>query len=463
MPENVVILGGGIAGLTTAYALAKRGILARIIEARHHLGGLVASGHVGGIQLDLGAESFALRSSVICELCDELGLPYRTPAGQSWVWNDGIATPIAHGLWGIPSSWDDHAFQVLTDDELEIAHRDRALGPRVGSDSTTLAELVRVRLGQAVLEKMVEPVAGGVHTASPDDLDLDTVCPGLRDAIQREGSLISAVHSIRGNSAPVLAQPVGGMSQLVRALIERLKRFGTQIDTGLIVTDIAREGSEFEILVAESDGNRSNPKPVPGTEEILNADRVIMALSGSSALPLLNKFPEINFEWEAPQGAAITTASLILNNSLLDEAPRGSGLLVKPGSAMRAKALTHYSIKWPWAYETLSKIHGPSTHVVRVSYGRPDEPVQIPSPSDVLSDASRLLSIELSRTDLLDCRIIHWGPSLSPHSPEHRNHLESLKREIALIPGLDVTGAWIAGTGLGAVIPHAYEIGENLE
>ncbi|MBM7825179.1 oxygen-dependent protoporphyrinogen oxidase [Arcanobacterium pluranimalium] len=507
--HNTVIIGGGIAGLTTAYALAKRGIISTVVEARTSLGGLAAGGTIAGARFDLGAESFTVRSTKILELCAELGLEVRDPAGSSWVWDDDGASPIAHGIWGIPSSWDDPALSVLSLAELDEARQLDGADPTFGAQAHSLAQLVRVRLGEAALRKLVAPVAGAIHGSSPDELDLDAVAPGLRAALLSKGSLIAAVHVLRAEEKSSIAQPVGGINALVTALIDRLTTLGVSILTGYMAIDIAREDSlssedaKFGILLARSDGDKKNPRPYPGTEEAIFAKRLVMALDGPHALPLvlplvdlLNGHNDSNdgssrdnggeshddrnnnsrdnghssytvqpdiAHWEITQGAPITTVILALNDEKLDAAPLGSGVLVRPGSTLPVKALTHYSVKWPWAGEALTRLHGSHSHLVRLSYGRPGESIPEPTIDQALRDASALFGFTITPHALIEGRIIEWGPALIAHSPEHKQNVEFLMQNVQKVPGLYLTGAWIAGTGLGSVIPHAYEIGESID
>lgn len=465
--EEVIVLGAGIAGLSAAYELVKRGIKPTVIEARQHLGGLTAAGYVGGVRLDLGAESYALRSAALNNLCAELGLEVKNPQEKSWIWKGGAAAPIAQGVWGIPSSWKDPAFEMLTAAEYAVARKDLELASDIGADAKTLGELVRTRLGAAVLEKMVAPVAGGVHTADPEILALSAIAPGIVPALRAEGSLIAAVRRLRPKNTPILGQPVGGMHQVAFMLAKQIEKFGGKIRRGLIATDVLHDKNGFSILVAKSAGTRAKPRPVRGSEEVITAPKLLIAVDGVSALELLRKISPLDIPaaWKVPQGAKIAGVTLIIKDPALDAAPRGSGALIEPsavavkGRVVEAKALTHYSVKWPWAADALAKLHGGSTHAIRLSYGRSTQQLPYPAVREAFLDAQAVLDCEIAAENLLDARIVSWGASLSPQTPTHRKNLECLTEQLAQIPGLAATGAWIAGTGLGAVVTHAVKTG----
>ena len=136
---DAVVAGGGAGGLNAAYQLTKLGVTPMVLEARGRAGGVVFGDDLGGVTVDLGAESFAKRSVYTLALCDELGLPTMDPSGHSWIWSHedgGRAYRIPHGVLGIPSSLDDPDEYVLVE-----AFRDGdAGGAHVGSDHFRAAQ-----------------------------------------------------------------------------------------------------------------------------------------------------------------------------------------------------------------------------------------------------------------------------------------------------------------------------------
>lgn len=232
---DVLIIGGGLAGLTSAYTLQKQGARVAVIEERGRPGGLICSGRFGDFTFDIGAEAFAAGASEVKDLCDELGLPLVAPSGKSWIFHherpghrEG-ALPIPHGMLGIPASLDDPGIVgALSEAEMQRAREDLTMGPQVGADETTVTGLVTARLGKAVLEKVVAPVAGGIHSASTDRLNADTVLRGLRPALKEHGSLVKAVAALRGlrPGKPAVLAPEGGMFRLVETLAQRIEEGG---------------------------------------------------------------------------------------------------------------------------------------------------------------------------------------------------------------------------------------------
>jgi oxygen-dependent protoporphyrinogen oxidase len=151
-------------------------------------------------------------------------------------------------------------------------------------------------------------------------------------------------------------------------------------------------------------------------------------------------------------------ATVLLESPELDAAPRGSGVLVAPDDAgpapaVRAKALTHATAKWPWLADRVHDAAGPGMHVVRLSYGRLGTETVPPTPDEAARDASALLGVDL--TDRVrDHLLQRWDGSLPPPTPAYRAEVAAFTAAVGHTPGLAVTGGWVAGTGLAAIVAH---------
>lgn len=465
-----VVVGGGLAGLVAARELAKAGVPPLLLEARRRVGGLVFGDDLGGVAVDLGAESFAKRSRFAAQLCAELGLEVLDPSGRSWIWSHvdgGHAFPIPHGVLGIPTSLDDpDVIGALSPEGLARARRDLTMGPKPGSDAADLASFVEARLGREVLDVLVTPVAGGVHSADPAELSVDTVTPGLRELLASEGSLTAAARTLRERApaGAVVSSVVGGLFRLPQALAADVEARGGEPYTEMMVTGIARDGASWLVTIdnAVSPGEPHLPRRPLGQPTTVRTPRLIVALDGRAALELLRGVPELGVgDWTLPRGADLLSVDLALEHPGLDAAPRGSGLLVSPplpGQTPRVacKAITHYSVKWPWVRER------GGAHVLRVSYGRAGVPTVEPGLGEVLADVSTLLGIRVGLEHVRGVHVVRFANALPPHTPAHRARVAALDAAASALPGLGITGAWFAGTGLAAVVPHASRTGRAL-
>ncbi len=466
-PRTAVVVGGGISGLIAARDLARSGIAVTLLEAGTELGGCVGTHSVAGLTLDSGAESFATRSRAVPDLLEELGLgdavvqPNRDGA---WLQLAGEDTAAAaqrmpqSGLLGIPA--DPRAPEIVraigrTGSARAALDKVLPMGSLARKETVSLGEVVRTRMGEAVLRRLVAPVVGGVYSSDPDVLDADSVAPGLRAALAKHGSLAGAVASMRA-SAPAgsaVAGLAGGMGMLSRALEKDLLALGVNIRTGAAVTAVDRSGTGWTVAVAEDQAPEA---------EVISADSLVMATDGPSAADLLaGAVPELAAARPGP-GPGVALVTLVVDQPDLDAHPRGTGVLVAADvEAVDAKALTHATAKWQW----LADSTGPGTHVLRLSYGRAlsaADSAAAAQPSVVertdedlfaqaLADASVLLQVPLGVDDVVGWDVVRWIGALPSAAVGHRDRVAAVRAAVDRVPGLEVVGAWLAGTGLAAV------------
>jgi oxygen-dependent protoporphyrinogen oxidase len=458
---TAVVVGGGISGLLAARRLAKAGVAVTVLEAGDAWGGCVGSHTVGGLELDSGAESFATRSTAVADLARDLGLGGNIVAphhGGAWVQlPDGPQELPKTGVLGIPANpWDPEVRRSLGFAGSLRASLDRYLPASVGTDAeiTSVSSLVRARMGKRVLERLVAPVVGGVHSADPGLLDVDMVAPGLRTALRKHGSLAAAVASQRaagskqnGSGAAKAGSAVGGlkggMNTLVSALVAELRSQGVALVSGARVESISRTESGWQASAA-------------GTT--YDAGRLVVALDGPAAVGLLEgALPELSALRPAP-GPLVSLVTLVVDVPELDRRPRGTGILVAPQTeGIEAKALTHATAKWDW----LAEEAGPGMHVLRLSYGRgegADAPESAAALDDdalfeaALRDASTLLTVPLVREDVLDWDVVRWAGALPFAAVGHKQRVAEVRRICAEAEGLSLVGGWLAGNGLAAVV-----------
>lgn len=490
-PNQAVVVGGGISGLLAAKDLQGAGFQVSIYDAAATWGGCVAQHEVAGVVLDAGADSFATRNTAVAELAAELGLADKivtpNPAG-AWVWLPDGPVPLPRtGVLGIPS--DLSAPEVRTAlgaSGVLRAALDAKMPVNIGTTEavSSIAELVRARMGKRVLERLVAPVVAGVHSADPELLDVDMVAPGLRAGIREHGSLAAAVAAQRaGGSKPgsAVGGLDGGMHTLVTALVAQLREAGVAMHAGHRIRAVYRgdtgpseatggESSALATAAAKAsdpvyDGGGDSRWIVEwehGTEQGFEAaELLVVSTDGPTAVQLLSaELPHL-LPLAPAAGPDIRLVTLVVDVPELDSAPRGTGVLVAPGVAgIKAKALTHATAKWEW----LGNSTGPGTHVIRLSYGRAGvkasdavrltpktlrEEDLIPT---ALADASALLGVPVTESDVLGADIIRWQGALPFAAVGHQAKMAQIHMLANEVPGLALTGGWLSGNGLAAVV-----------
>jgi oxygen-dependent protoporphyrinogen oxidase len=307
-------------------------------------------------------------------------------------------------------------------------------------------------MGEEVLTRLVAPVAGGVFSADPDTLDVDSVAPGLRPAMARLGSLGAAAGALR-RAAPAgsaVAGLRGGMFQLRDALVAALRGAGADLRSSETVSSLRRlETGGWAVTIEHSTLQHS-----------ITAAAVVVAVDGPGAVDLLaGPLPALAAERPAPvPGVALVT--LVVDVPELDDSPRGTGVLVARGvEGVAAKALTHATAKWGWLREQA----GPGSHILRLSYGRAGDTSADPGASTAdedlfshaVADASALLGVRIEAADVVDWDVVRWAGALPHAAVGHRDRVARLRAAVAPLEGLEVTGGWLAGTGLVSVIDDA--------
>lgn len=473
----VAVVGGGIAGLVAARELALGGASVTLLEREAVLGGRIRAATLAGSTFDVGAEAFATRGGAVAELIAELGIAERVvhpaPAG-AWVVTDAGSLPMPPGgAVGIPA----RPMAAAARKHLGIGGALRAalepLLPRERdvADSTTIAELVRRRVGARVLDRLVRPVTLGVYSAEPERLPLSAV-PGLRAAYARTGSLVRAARELRDANVAAggaVASLAGGMIALVDALAADLDRLGVTVRTGV---DVA-------VLEAARDSEAAAGVPTAAEWELRDGGDAVLARSAAVVLAVPEPVACALLSSAGPAAPAAAAAAqppiqhdieviaIAIADARLDTAPRGTGALVAPGAGIAAKALTHVTAKWP----DRAALVAPGTHILRLSYGRAGHPPETAALDDrealalACADASRILGLGPGNGDgsglatgdgdgkgrgidpdqVLDSVRQRWSVG-APPGPQPRLRAPS---------GIALVGDWVSGTGLASVIPGA--------
>lgn len=488
MSERTLVVGGGLAGLLAARRHQRAGHRVVLLEAGDLVGGAIADVRItqdledgststdpaAQLVLNGGAEAYSIGSGAVDALVAELGLAEQVVSPREGLSSRVVSAAGVHrapggsllGIPGRPLAADVRA--VLGLRGALRASLERLLPASVGArPGATVAEVVRTRLGAAVLERLVAPVVGGVHSADPATLEFAAASPQLSAGLAEHGSLVTAVRRLRGRgtgSAGTRVRTLApSLGALPAALHEQFLAAGGIVRTSVVATAVIRDATRWQVRTAAG--------------ETLEADRLVLACPPDTAHDLLTPQSGERSEdgsGEQPAGATDAVAriaaaipqtpsapvrlvALVLDAPALDSFPSGTGALVAPGTAgVRAKALTHASAKWGHVQRAARAAFpsAASPHVVRLSFGRPGE--ELPDPARIvdlaLADASRILGAALSREQLLAARVIDWERAMRQPRPGHRAALDALTAVLGEEPSLELVGSWRAGTGIDAIV-----------
>jgi oxygen-dependent protoporphyrinogen oxidase len=448
-----VVVGGGISGLVAAWRLARRPDPPKVVvlEQSGRVGGKLLAGALGDVEIDLGAESVLARRPEAVALMTELGLGDdlvhpRTSAAN--VVRDGVLHPLPAGtVMGVPGR-PETLSGLLTPAEVERVAAEPELPPAPAGPDVAVGEFVSARVGRAVVDRLVEPLLGGVYAGRADRLSLRVTVPQLWDVARSGESLLAGVRRITagattaGNAPPpVFAGLRGGLGRLPQHLAERLAALGVEVRTGVTVRGLERTADGWRLI--------TGPVPAP---EVVAADAVVLAVPAAPAARLLRA----EVPAAARELAAVETASVALVAALLPRAATaglaGSGLLVPPVEGRAVKAATFASAKWAWI-DALD----PGLAVVRASLGRAGEQAVLQRDDGdlarlALDDLGALVGRELQPVAV---RVVRWGGALPQPAVGHLDAMERALTAVAAVPRLGLAGAAVGGVGIPACIATA--------
>ncbi|MEZ0493663.1 protoporphyrinogen oxidase [Kineococcus sp. TBRC 1896] len=444
--RRVVVVGGGISGLVAARDLAGRCDVT-VLEAAGSLGGVLRRADVGGLTVDLGAESMLARRPEGTTLARELGLPLVHPATTtaSLATATGLHPLPAGTLMGVPRTAES-VHDLLDPVALERVRTEPERPAAPLEHDVSVADYVADRVGQEVVDRLVEPLLGGVYAGHAHRLSLQATVPALWELARRGGSLLTGLGPApAATTAPVFAGVDGGLARLPLALADDLRARGAVVRTATPVRALHRTATGWRVEPAGSSGR-----------EVLEADAVVLAVPAPAAARLLAaEVPAAAAELADVETASMVIAALAVPAADLDGLT-GSGVLVPPvvgaGRGLRVKALTLSGRKWDWVGAQSGELA-----VLRVSLGRArDTEALRADDADVLGwatqDASALLGRQLHP---VDHAVVRWVDGLPQYAVGHLDRVARLRAAVAAAGGLAVCGSVLDGVGVPACVAAA--------
>ncbi|MEU0999909.1 protoporphyrinogen oxidase [Streptomyces tibetensis] len=445
---RVVVIGAGIAGLAAAHRLLDRGARVTVLEASGRVGGKLLPGEVAGARVDLGAESLLARRPEAVALAREVGLAdrLRPPAtATASLWTRGALRPFPKGhVMGVPGTASALA-GVLSEEGLARIEQDAELPRTEVGDDVAVGEYVAQRLGREVVDRLLEPMLGGVYAGDAYRISMRAAVPQLFQVARTHTSLTEGVRELQAKAAaarqtgPVFMGIEGGIGTLPLAVADSVRTRGGEILTGTPVTGLRRTPEGGWHVVS-------------GEREWL-ADAVVVAAPAPVAARLLRaETPGAAAELDAVEYASMALVTLAYRRAET-ALPDGSGFLVPPVDGRTIKASTFASQKWGWIAD-----ENPDLVVLRTSVGRYGETEILERDDSELADVSRQ---DLKAATGLDAtpvatQVTRWDDGLPQYPVGHHARVARIRAHIARLPGLAVCGAAYDGVGIPACIASAY-------
>ena len=468
-PPLIAIIGGGIAGLAAAFFLKDSGAAVIVLEGSPRLGGKLAVSDVAGIAVDEGAEALLARRPEGTDLIGAVGLggqlvrPGTTAAG---IWSRGQLHSLPRRQFmGVPADLDELArSQILSAAGLARARAEADLSATARTGDVSVASYVGARFGQELVDRLVDPLLGGVYAGRSDQLSWEATLPALAQAARRHRSLAAAARSLlpdpgppadrtaasppgaarppAGRNAPggspVFSTLAGGLGTLPGAVAARS---GAEVRTAAMTRELARTTGGWRLTI----GSARSP-------ELLDADAVILALPARPASRLLAAASPAAAAALGEIGyASMAVVTLAYPQAAFPSLPQGSGYLVPAVDGHAVKAVTFSSVKWPHLQTEGQLV------LVRCSVGRVgEEAVLQRDDSELAAIAAADLAAATGVTGApVASRVSRWGGGLPQYTVGHLDRVARIRAAVADQPGLAVCGAAYDGIGIPACIATA--------
>ncbi|MFJ9078929.1 protoporphyrinogen oxidase [Streptomyces sp. NPDC102278] len=449
---HVVVIGGGIAGLAAVHRLLADGLRVTLLEAGPRLGGKLRAGELAGLPVDLGAESVLARRPEAVDLARAVGLgeALQPPAtATAHLWTRGALRPMPRGhVMGVPGDVGPLAASgVLSAEGLARVEAEHALPPTEIGEDVAVGEYVAARLGREVVDRLVEPLLGGVYAGDAYRISMRAAVPQLFEAARAHALLGDGVREIQrraqarpGPAGPVFAGIEGGIGRLPLAVADACRAAGARISLDTPVREIVRTPEGWRVAAGS---------------EVIEADGVVLAVPAGAAARLLDDLaPTAAVELRDVDYASMALVTMAFRRSDLPAAIAdggASGFLVPPVDGRTIKASTFSSNKWAWAGAD------PDLFLLRTSVGRHGDE------GDLARDDADLMEVSLGDLGAavglaarpVASTVTRWDAGLPQYPVGHLDRVARIRAAVSALPGLAVCGALYDGVGIPACVASA--------
>jgi protoporphyrinogen/coproporphyrinogen III oxidase len=433
---RVVVVGGGVGGLTTAYRLhtTEPSLDVMVLEAGERTGGKLSAVQVGDLELDAGPDSFVARKPGAIELCRELGIAMReSGASGAYVWTDHGLERLTDTALGVPADLGGlMRWRGMSRRGRLRALADLVIRPAAREEDESIGSLARRRLGDETTEMLIQPLLGGLFAGDIDRLGVRATFPELAEWERDFGGLILGARAAFGNgrsAGPMFLRPAEGVPTLPRALEAALGP--GRVRTGHEVTGIRSDGSTFVVRDLE------HP-----------ADAVVLATPAWASSAILGDLAPL----AAAELASIPYVStgvvlLVYPAGTAEAMPDATGFVVPRGKAPMT-ATTFVSRKWP------SAAFGDRAVVRCFVGGAGAEDLLDEADEDIVDAVCRHLAAVLPLPNRAEAsRVVRWPRAMPQYGVGHLERVERIGS--SLPPGIVLAGNAYRGVGVADAVRSA--------
>jgi len=442
--KRVVVVGAGITGLAAARFLSQAGHTVTVLEAGADPGGKIQTRELAGVPVEAGPDTFLARVPWAVDLCRELGLgdDLVAPAtGKAWLWIGDRLRPLPERhVLGVPTALGPLVWSgVLSPAGVARATLDLVL-PRSragagGGADPSVAAVVGRRMGREVVERLVDPLVGGINAGRADVLSLAATARPIAEGAARSRSLVLGLRRVPpGPGGPVFLGITGGLHRLVDRLVEEI--------------DDLRPGTAVTQITAFEGGYRLEC----GAGDDVDADAVVLTVPSFVAAGMVSALsPVAAGHLAAIRHASVVTATLAYRPDALPRALDGAGMLVPRVEGRLLTACTWSTSKWP-------ALAASGMVLLRASAGRVgDDRAMALDDIEVVRRVHGELAEALGmREEPVNSLVTRWPRGFPQYEVGHAARVDAIEAALATdATGVLVAGAAYRGLGIAACIEQA--------
>jgi protoporphyrinogen/coproporphyrinogen III oxidase len=463
---RVVVLGGGISGLAAAYRLRElaaaheRPLETILLEASARVGGALETIRSGGYIIETGADSILSEKPAALRLAKRLGLEADIIATQerfrrTYVVHDGKLMAIPDGFSLMAPTL---IRPVLHSRLFSLLGKVRILAEpliprRRRRDDESLAAFVRRRLGREVLERVAQPLAGGIYTADPAMLSMAATMPRFVEMERRYGSLIRglraayrsnrAAREVAGARWSLFISFINGVGQLTDALAIRL---GKSVRCRAHVIGLERQ------TPAERPRRRAWRLRLEDDLSV-EADAIVCTIPGYAAAPLLRPHNEtLAAMLEAIEYASAATVNMAFREADFAGVPQSFGFVVPAIEHRKIIAGSFSSLKYNG--------RAPSGTVLARAFlgGALQQDMMALDDNELVAAATEEFGALLGvKAEPALTHVRRWPRSMPQYAVGHLRRAAAIEDEAARLHRFALAGAFLRGVG----IPDCIQAGES--
>jgi oxygen-dependent protoporphyrinogen oxidase len=455
--SRVLIIGAGLTGLTAAHRLARRGVVPLVLESKDRVGGAIWTEHRDGFTLEGGADSFITSKPWGLDLCRELGLGASlvgtdTQNRRSFVVRDGKLVPVPEGfVLMAPNRLAPVLFSPLLSWRGKLRMLMDLVIPRKRDDSEeSLAAFVRRRLGREVLDRIVQPLVGGIYTADPAELSLKATLPQFLEMEQRHGSLIRAATRQARATRQALRKESGARYGLFATLADGMGALPAALLSALPAGTVRVRSAARRVWRPEP-GDPWRVELLDGPS--LEAESVLIATEAHVAARLIDGHdPVLARTLRSIPYASSAIANVAFRRDQVAHPLDGFGAVVPIIENRSILAVSFTSVKFP--------MRAPAgTVLMRVFVGGATQPQLFD-----LDDAAIQQIVQKELAELLGAtgepllfELARHPRGMPQYTLGHLDRVAALKTQAAHHPGLTLAGNYLEGVG----VPDCIHAGQN--